>query len=81
MSAEEIDRRRKELEARYPDHGMSPEEEEKLKQGLLELTRNYVIIWINAASKDVFEAKRQVVMSALQAVPESISGDVSNQGG
>ena len=81
MSAEETDRRRKELEARYPDHGTLPDADERFKQGLLELTRNYVIIWINAASKDVFEARRQVVMSALQAVPKSIGGEVSDQTG
>ena len=75
MSAEETDRRRKELEDRFSDGDMSLEEEGKLKEGLLHLTRNYVIIWINTVSEDVFEDKRQLIMSAFRAVAESVTGN------
>ena len=75
MSHKEVKDRIEQLLQRIRnENNLTAHEKEDIQSELAQLAHYHVIIWINSPSKEEFDAKEQLIMSAMRAATEGITG-------
>ena len=79
MSRKEVKDRIEQLLQRIRNkNDLTTHEEESIQSELAQLAHYHVIIWINSSSKEEFDAKEQLIMNAIEAATEGITGRIES---
>jgi hypothetical protein len=77
ISSKEVkDRKEQLLQRLRNENHLTKNEKENIQSELAQLSGYHVIIWINSSSKEEFDAGEQLIMNALDAATEGITGGV-----
>jgi hypothetical protein len=77
ISSKEVkDRKEQLLQRMRNENDLTKNEKENIQLELAQLSRYHVIIWINSSSKEEFDAKEQLIMNAMDAATEGITGRI-----
>jgi hypothetical protein len=79
MSHKEVKDRIEQLLQRIRNkNNLTAHEKEDIQSELAQLSQYHVIIWINSSSKEEFDTREQLIMNAVGAATEGITGKIES---